>query len=80
MTGLGVIFLIGNIEGVRSQNVPIKIGVPQGSILGPLLYLVYVNDIEKSCGGVILSFADDTTLITSHANLHDLYKKCKPPH
>ena len=62
-----------SIEGVRSQNVPIKIGVPQGSILGPLLYLVYVNDIEKSCGGVILSFAGDTTLITSHANFHDLY-------
>ena len=62
-----------SIEGARSQMAHIKIGVPQGSILGPLLYLVYVNDIGDSCNGSILSFADDTTLITSHANLLDLY-------
>ena len=62
-----------SIEGVRSQMAHIKIGVPQGSILGPLLYLVYVNDIGNSCSGSILSFADDATLITSHANLLDLY-------
>ena len=37
------------------------IGVPQGSILGHLLYLLYVNDINNSCDGAILSFADDTT-------------------
>ena len=50
------------INGVISQKVPIKIGVPQGSILGSLLYLICVNDIGNSCGGNVLSFADDTTL------------------
>ncbi len=54
------------VEGNRSKAVPIHIGIPQGSILGPLLYLIYVNDIGNACDGNILSYADDTTLYTSH--------------
>ena len=61
------------INGIQSQKVPIKIGVPQGSILGPLLYLIYVNDIGNSCAGNVLSFADDTTLYTSHSKLSMLF-------
>ena len=60
-------------DGKTSQVPLIQIGVPQGSILGPLLYLIYVNDIGNSCQGNILSFADDTTLCTSHSNLDELY-------
>ncbi len=56
-----------------SSMLPVNIGVPQGSILGPLLYLIYVNDIGNSCKGNILSFADDTTLYTSHSDLAQLH-------
>jgi hypothetical protein len=41
--------------------------------LGPLLFLIYVNDISNSCKYNILSFADDTTLYLSHKDLNKLY-------
>ena len=61
------------IDKNKSNPLPIQCGVPQGSILGPLLYLIYVNDIYNSCTGNILSFADDTTLYTSHSDIQQLY-------
>ena len=53
----------------------IKCGMPQGSILGPLLYLLYVNDISKSTQGHILSFADDTSMYISDSNIENLYRR-----
>ena len=61
------------IDGNMSSSLPICVGVPQGSILGPLLYLIYVNDIGNSCQCNILSFADDTTLYISHSNINTLF-------
>ena len=62
-------------NGQLSSIQNITCGIPQGSILGPLLFLLYINDIPNSTSKAsILSFADDTTLIISHHNLKHLYK------
>ena len=49
------------------QLLNISCGVPQRSILGPLLFLVYVNDLTKASGVLDpVMFADDTNLFYSH--------------
>ncbi len=62
-----------DIDGITSELESIICGVPQGSILGPLLYLIYVNDIAESTSESILSFADDTSVYTSHHDLPTLF-------
>lgn len=65
-----------SINGCHSNKMDIHCGVPQGSILGPLLFLIYVNDLCTVSHALFpIMFADDTTLVTSHSNPNALMKQ-----
>ena len=64
-----------DVDGYKSSDMDVIHGVPQGSIIGPLLFLLYVNDIQFACNATVLSFADDTTLLVSGSNPQELYEK-----
>ena len=62
-----------NVSGVSSEIQAIEIGVPQGSCLGPLLFLLYVNDLPFALKKVHAAmYVDDTTICYSSDNIEDL--------
>lgn len=52
------------VSGSHSDFLQIESGVPQGSVLGPLLFLIYINDLENNIKSNIKFFADDTMLFS----------------
>ena len=72
-------FLLGRTQRVRvggqlSDEVRVTSGVPQGSVLGPLLFLAYVNDIWKNMESTIRLFADDCVIYRKIINNEDMEK------
>ena len=53
------------VNGVKSDILEVQAGVPQGSRLGPLLFIIYMNDIVNDIESDILIFADDTSLMAT---------------
>ena len=60
------------IRTARSKTKSINAGVPQGSVLGPLLFLVYVNDISDNLLSISRLFADDTSLACTATQIEDI--------
>ena len=60
------------IKSCKSDYKSINAGVPHGSVLGPLLFLIYVNDISDSLLGLTRLFADDSSLFYSASSIHDI--------
>ena len=52
------------LNGQESEWLTIKVGVPQGSILGPLFFLIYIKDISDNLESNVKFFADDTSLFS----------------
>ena len=52
------------LNGFQADYSTIESGVPQGYVLGPLLFLIYINDLEKNIKSNVKLFADDTMLFS----------------
>ena len=52
------------LNGSHSTYSTVKSGIPQASVLGPLLFLIYINDLERNIKSNIKLFADDTMLFS----------------
>ena len=59
------------VRGQYSEWVDVISGVPQGSVLGPILFLIYVNDIPETVNCSIKMFADDTKLFRTVKTIDD---------
>ena len=60
------------VSATRSSWISVTSGVPQGTVVGPLLFLIYINDIVHNLNSKIKLFADDAVLYSEVSNVHDV--------
>ena len=65
------------MDGKSSQEYPVNVGVPQWSVLGPTLFLLYINDLLDDVSCNIAIYADDTTLYFKCELASDLWQQLK---
>lgn len=65
-----------SVDGTNSSCMNLNHGVPQGSILGPLLFIIYINDLPGiSCFAKFILYADDANIIITGYNMHEISTK-----
>ena len=72
LVNFAYILQIVQIGDTHLDSCSIKCGVPQGSILGPLLFLIYVNDMRAAVSCKLLLYADDSALLTSGKDVSEI--------
>ena len=63
------------LNGIESDWMKLEAGVPQGSVLGPLLFLVYINDLTDNITSQMRLFADDSSLFTCVKGVDESHEK-----
>ena len=69
-------FLV-NLGNNFSQPASVSCGVPQGSILGPLLFLIYVNDMSQVVKCDLFLYADDACVVCQHKDINKIENQLK---